>query len=437
LRVNGKWVLQQRNGNCFMRGGVEQLGGIVVREVSMIEAVIVSAVRTPVGRAYKGSLRATRPDDLAALAIKEALARVPGLDAKEVDDVILGCAMPEGEQGMNVARIAALRAGLPVETSAMTINRFCSSGLQAIALGAERIRGASADVILAGGTESMSLVPMGGNKISPNPWLVDHYPDAYINMGLGTENIARKFGITREQADAFSAESHKKALAAISAGNFKDETIPVEVNITAVSSNGNGASSKLKVAAKSATQTFVFHTDELPRADTSLEILAKLKPAFHLKGTVTAGNSSPMSDGAAACVIMSDSRAKALGLKPLARFVAYATAGCPPEEFGMGPVFAIPKALKLAGLSLGDISVIELNEAFAAQSLAVIQEAGLDAGRVNPNGGAIALGHPLGCTGAKLTATLIRDLQRKNARYGMVTMCIGGGMGAAGIFERV
>jgi len=403
----------------------------------MQEAVIVSAVRTPVGRAYKGSLRATRPDDLAALAIKEVLARVPAVDAKQIDDVILGCAMPEGEQGMNVARIAALRAGLPVETSAMTINRFCSSGLQAIALAAERIRGGSAEIIVAGGTESMSLVPMGGNKISPNPWLVDHYPDAYINMGLGTENIARKFGITREQADAFSADSHRKALAAIAAGNFKDETIAVEVKITSLPINGNGASSKSKSSPKSTTQTFLFDTDELPRADTSLEVLAKLKPAFHAKGTVTAGNSSPMSDGAAATVVMSDTRAKALGLKPLARFVAYATAGCPPEEFGIGPVFAIPKALKLAGLSLSDIAVIELNEAFAAQSLAVIQQAALDPARVNPNGGAIALGHPLGCTGAKLTATLIRDLQRKNARYGMVTMCIGGGMGAAGIFERL
>ncbi|HEX4543825.1 MAG TPA: acetyl-CoA C-acyltransferase [Candidatus Acidoferrum sp.] len=403
----------------------------------MTEAVLVSAVRTPVGRAYKGSLRATRPDDLAALAIKEALARVPGVDAKEIEDVILGCAMPEGEQGMNVARIAALRAGLPVETSAMTINRFCSSGLQAIALSAERIRSGSAEIIIAGGTESMSLVPMGGNKISPNPWLVDHYPDAYINMGLGTENIARKFGITREQADEFSANSHKKALAAIAAGNFKDETIAVEVKITSLpNGNGNGAA-KSKASSKPTTQTFSFESDELPRADTSLEVLAKLKPAFHAKGTVTAGNSSPMSDGAAAAVVMSESRANALGLKPLARFVAYATAGCPPEEFGIGPVFAIPKALKLAGLSLSDIAVIELNEAFAAQSLAVIQQAGLDAARVNPNGGAIALGHPLGCTGAKLTATLIRDLQRKNGRYGMVTMCIGGGMGAAGIFERL
>src|SRR5712692_3571401 len=409
---------------------------ISTREAIMPEAVIVSAVRTPVGRAYKGSLRTTRPDDLAALAIKEALARVPGLAANEIDDVILGCAMPEGEQGMNVARIAALRAGLPVETSAMTINRFCSSGLQAIALAAERIRSGSAEVIVAGGTESMSMVPMGGNKISPNPWLVDHYPDAYISMGLGTEGIARKFGITREQADEFSLNSHKKALAAIAACHFKDETIPVEVKITSVP-NGNGASSQSKSAPKPVTQTMTFSVDEGPRADTSLEALAKLKPAFHVKGTVTAGNSSQMSDGAAATVVMSDARAKSLGVKPLARFVAYATAGVLPEEFGIGPVAAIPKALKLAGLKLGDIGVFELNEAFAAQSLAVIKQAGLDPSRVNPNGGAIALGHPLGCTGAKLTATILRELQRRNARYGMVTMCIGGGMGAAGIFERL
>jgi acetyl-CoA acyltransferase len=407
----------------------------------MPEAVIVSSVRTPVGKAFKGSLRATRPDDLAALAIKEALARVPGLDAKEIDDVILGCAMPEGEQGMNVARIAALRAGLPIETSAMTVNRFCSSGLQAIAIAAERIRGGSAQVIVAGGTESMTMVPMGGNKVSPNPWLVDHSPDTYINMGLGTEHIARKYGITREQADQFSVESHKKALAAIAAGKFKEETVPVEVKITAVANgNGNvsGASSgnlKAKAAPKATTQTFTFDTDEGPRADTSLEALAKLKPAFHVKGTVTAGNSSQMSDGAAAAVVMSEERAKALGLKPLARFVAYATAGVLPEEFGIGPVAAIPKALKIAGLSLNDVAVFELNEAFAAQSLAVIQQAGLDPSRVNPNGGAIALGHPLGCTGAKLTATILRELQRRNARYGMVTMCIGGGMGAAGILE--
>jgi acetyl-CoA acyltransferase len=405
----------------------------------MPEAVIVSSVRTPVGKAFKGSLRATRPDDLAALAIKEALGRVPGLDAKEIDDVILGCAMPEGEQGMNVARIAALRAGLPIETSAMTVNRFCSSGLQAIAIAAERIRAGSAQAIVAGGTESMTMVPMGGNKVSPNPWLVDHNPDAYINMGLGTENIARKFGITREQADQFSVDSHKKALAAIAAGNFKEETVPVEVKMTSLP-NGNGASAgsaKAKSAPKPTTQIFTFETDEGPRTDTSLEALAKLKPAFHVKGTVTAGNSSQMSDGAAATVVMSDERAKSLGLKPLARFVAYATAGVLPEEFGIGPVAAIPKALKLAGLTLNDIAVFELNEAFAAQSLAVIQQAGLDPSRVNPNGGAIALGHPLGCTGAKLTATILRELQRRNGRYGMVTMCIGGGMGAAGIFERL
>jgi acetyl-CoA acyltransferase len=401
----------------------------------MPEAVIVSAVRTPVGRAYKGTLRSTRPDDLAALVISEAIARVPGLAAGEVDDVILGCAMPEGEQGMNVARIAALRAGLPVETSAMTINRFCSSGLQAIALAADRVRGGGAEVIVAGGTESMSMVPMGGNKISPNPWLVDHYPDAYINMGLGTENIARKFGISREEADQFAMASHQKAIAAIAAGKFKDETLPVEVKNTFLPPNGNGSASAK--AQKPSTQTVSFDTDELPRADTSLEILAKLKPAFHVKGCVTAGNSSPMSDGAAAVVVMSDARAKALGIKPLARFLAYATAGCLPEEFGIGPVNAIPKALKLAGLTLGDISVIELNEAFAAQSLAVIKQAGLDASKVNPNGGAIALGHPLGCTGAKLTASILRELQRRNARYGMVTMCIGGGMGAAGIIERL
>jgi acetyl-CoA acyltransferase len=402
----------------------------------MPEAVIVSAVRTPVGRAYKGTLRASRPDDLAALVISEAIARVPGLAAGEVDDVILGCAMPEGEQGMNVARIAALRAGLPVETSAMTINRFCSSGLQAIALAADRVRGGGAEVIVAGGTESMSMVPMGGNKISPNPWLVDHYPDAYINMGLGTENIARKFGISREEADQFAMASHQKAIAAIAAGKFKDETLPVEVKNTFLPANGNGTPANGKPQ-KPSTQSVSFDTDELPRADTSLEILAKLKPAFHIQGCVTAGNSSPMSDGAAAVVVMSDARAKALGIKPLARFVAYATAGCLPEEFGIGPVNAIPKALKLAGLTLADISVIELNEAFAAQSLAVIQQAGLDAGKVNPNGGAIALGHPLGCTGAKLTASILRELQRRNARYGMVTMCIGGGMGAAGIIERL
>jgi acetyl-CoA acyltransferase len=403
----------------------------------MSEAFIVSSVRTPVGRAGKGSLRSTRPDDLAAVAIRAAIARVPGLDPREIDDVILGCAMPEGEQGMNVARIASLRAGLPVECSAMTINRFCSSGLQAIALAAERIRSGAADVIIAGGTESMSMVPMGGNKVSPNPWLVDNSPDTYISMGLGTEGIARKYGITREQADQFSLASHQKALAAIAAGKFKEEITPVEVSITSwPNGNGDGAP-RPKTTPKPSTQSFVFETDEGPRADTSLDALAKLKPAFHVKGTVTAGNSSQMSDGAAAAVVMSEARAKSLGLKPLARFVSYATAGCLPEEFGIGPVNAIPKALKLAGLKLEDVAVIELNEAFAAQSLAVIQLAGLDPSRVNPNGGAVALGHPLGCTGAKLTASILRELSRRNARFGLVTMCIGGGMGAAGILERL
>src|SRR5690348_6250385 len=393
----------------------------------MGEALIVSSLRTPVGKAGKGSLRATRPDDLAALVIKEAIARVTGLDPKEIDDVILGCAMPEGEQGMNVARIAALRAGLPVDISAMTINRFCSWGLQAIALAAERIRSGAADVIVAGGPEPMSLVPMRGNKISPNPCLMDNYPDAHLRMGLTAENLAKKYAITREQADEFSYQSHQKALAAIAMGNFKDEVVPLEVSITAVdNSNGN----------KPKTTKVKFDTDEGPRADTSMEALAKLKPAFHAHGTVTAGNSSQMSDGAAAAVVMSAERARTLGVKPLARFVSFATAGCPPEEMGVGPVFAIPKALKLASLKLDQIDVIELNEAFATQSLTVIKLAGLDAKRVNPNGGAVALGHPLGCTGAKLTATILRELARRKARYGMVTMCIGGGMGAAGIFER-
>ena len=391
----------------------------------MREAVIVSSVRTPIGRAFKGTLRATRPDELAAVAIKGALDRVPQLDPKEIEDVILGCAMPEAEQGMNVARIASLRAGLPVEASAITINRFCSSGLQAIANAAERIMAGAAEVMVAGGTESMSMIPMGGNKISPNPWLVEHYPDAYLSMGLTAERLAKRFSITREAADEFSLRSHQKAMAAIQAGKFDDETVPVPVSFT----TPNGSKPK--------RQDIVFKVDEGPRADTSLEALASLKPAFHVKGTVTAGNSSQMSDGAAAAVVMSAERARALGIKPLARFVAFATAGYKPEEMGLGPVYAIPKALKLAGLKLSEIDVIELNEAFAAQSLAVIQEAGLDPERVNPNGGAVALGHPLGCTGAKLTATLIREMKRRNAKYGLVTMCVGGGMGAAGIFENL
>src|SRR5713101_7075573 len=391
----------------------------------MREVVIVSSVRTPVGRAFKGTLRATRPDELAAVAITGALERVPQVDTKEIEDVILGCATPEAEQGMNVARIASLRAGLPVEVSAVTINRFCSSGLQAIAMAAERIMAGGADVMVAGGTESMSMIPMGGNKISPNPWLVDHYPDAYLSMGLTAERLALRFGITREQCDAFSLRSHQKALAAIAAGKFEEETVAVPVSFT----TPNGSKPK--------RQENSFKVDEGPRADTSIEALGALKAAFHVKGVTTAGNSSQMSDGAAAAVVMSAERAKALGIAPLARYVAFATAGYKPEEMGLGPVFAIPKALKLAGLKLSDIDVIELNEAFAAQSLAVIREAGLDLERVNPNGGAIALGHPLGCTGAKLTASVIRELRRRKGRYGMVTMCVGGGMGAAGIFENL
>ena len=400
----------------------------------MREAVIVSSVRTAVGKAPKGTLRATRPDDLGAAAIKEALARAKGLDAAEIEDVIIGCATPEAEQGMNVARIAALRAGVPVTVSAMTINRFCSSGLQAIALAAERIMAGQGDVAIAGGAESMSMVPMGGHKISPNPWLMDHYPDAYLNMGLTAENLAKKYGFTREQADEFSLASHRKALAAIAAGKFKDEIVPIEVNYTLVENGGNGASGAS--ATKTKSQKVTFDTDEGPRADTSMEALGKLKPVFHAHGVVTAGNSSQMSDAAAAAVVMSGERARALGLKPLVRFVAFATAGCPPEEMGVGPVYAIPKALKIAGLTLDQIDVIELNEAFAAQALTVIKLAGLDPGRVNVNGGAVALGHPLGCTGAKLTATILREMERRKSRYGLVTMCIGGGMGAAGIFER-
>lgn len=391
----------------------------------MQDAVIVSSVRTAVGKSSKGTLRVTRPDDMAAVAIKGALDRVPQVDKREIEDVIIGCATPEAEQGMNVARIAALRAGLPVECSAMTINRFCSSGLQAIALGAERIMVGGADIIVAGGTESMSMIPMGGHKVSANPWLVGNYPDAYLSMGLTAERLAKRFGISREQADEFSLNSHKKAIAAIQAGKFDDEIVPVPVSFT----TPNGSKPK--------RTEIVFKVDEGPRADTSVEALASLRPAFHAKGTVTAGNSSQTSDGAAAAVIMSADKAKQLGLKPLVRFVSFATAGYLPEEMGLGPVFAIPKALKIAGLKLENIDVIELNEAFAAQALSVIKEAGLDPAKVNPNGGAVALGHPLGCTGAKLTATIIRELKRRNGKYGIVTMCIGGGMGAAGIFENL
>jgi acetyl-CoA acyltransferase len=392
----------------------------------MRDAVIVSAVRTAVGKAPKGTLRTTRPDEMGATVIKEALARVPGLEASEVEDVIMGCAMPEAEQGMNVARAAAIRAGLPVETSAMTINRFCSSGLQSIAMAADRIKSGGGEVILAGGLETMSMIPMGGHIIRPNPYLVDHYPDFYLSMGLATENVARKFEVTREEQDEFALRSHTRAAAALDADKFKDEVVPLHIVLEELDEKG-----------KKQRREVVFDKDEGVRRDTSAEGLAKLKPAFHVKGTITAGNASQMSDGAAAAIVMSEARARSLGVKPMARFVAYATAGCPPEEMGIGPVFAIPKVLQLAGLTLNDIDVIELNEAFAAQSIAVIKTLELDPDKVNVNGGAIALGHPLGCTGAKLTASILRELERRNGRYGMVTMCVGGGMGAAGILERL
>jgi acetyl-CoA acyltransferase len=392
----------------------------------MKEALIVCVARTAVGKAPRGTLRNTRPDEMAAAAICEVLRRAPGLGSNEVEDVILGCAMPEAEQGNNVARVASLRAGLPVSTSAMTINRFCSSGLQAIAVASERIMAGFAEVVVAGGTETMSMIPMGGYHFAPNPYLIEHYPDSYLNMGLTAENLARKYTITRQRQDEFALRSHQRALAAIAEGRFKDEIVPLEV--VEVSPNGKD---------KPQTRQFRFDTDEGPRGDTSLDALAKLKPAFHAHGTVTAGNASQMSDGAAAALVMSAEKARTLGLKPLARFVSFATAGCLPEEMGIGPVYAIPKALKLAGLNLSSIDVIELNEAFAAQALSVIDLAQLDPERVNVNGGAIALGHPLGCTGAKLTATLLGELKRRNAKYGMVTMCVGGGMGAAGIFENL
>ena len=392
----------------------------------MKEAVIVSAVRTAVGKAPKGTLRDTRPDDMGAAAIKEAIARVAGLEASEVDDVIMGCAMPEAEQGMNVARAAAIRAGLPVETSAMTINRFCSSGLQTIAMASDRIRTNGAHVIVAGGLESMSMIPMGGHIIRPNPTLMDTYPDFYLSMGLATENVARKYEVSREEQDAFALQSHQRAVAALDADKFKDETVPLTVAVEELDGKG-----------KKQRREITFDKDEGPRRDSTAAALANLKPAFQMKGTITAGNSSQMSDGAAAVIVMSEDRAKELGAKPLARLVAYATAGCPPEEMGIGPVYAIPKALKMAGLTLDDIAVIELNEAFAAQSLAVIKTLELNPAKVNVNGGAIALGHPLGCTGAKLTASILRELERRDARYGMVTMCVGGGMGAAGIIERL
>jgi acetyl-CoA acyltransferase len=385
----------------------------------MQDAVIVSAVRTAVGKAPNGTLRTVRPDEMAAAAIGEALRRAPGMQASEVDDVILGCAMPEGEQGLNVARIASLRAGIPVEAAAVTVNRFCSSGLQSIAYAAERIMCGFSRAIVAGGTESMSMVPMGGNKVSPNPALVDSYPDVYLSTGLVAENHARESRISREEQDAFALRSHQRAVAAIESGRFTDEVVPLTFKVM------NGS-----------IQTVTFARDEGPRRDTSAEALAKLRPAFHASGTVTAGNSSQTSDGAAAVVVASADFAKEHGLTPLGRFVAFATAGVEPERFGIGPVPAIRKVLKLAGLSLDQIDLIELNEAFAAQVLACLRELPIDPEKLNVNGGAIALGHPLGCTGAKLTTTLLYEMRRRNARYGMVTMCVGGGMGAAGIFER-
>jgi acetyl-CoA acyltransferase len=379
----------------------------------MNEPVVVASVRTAVGKAGKGTLWQTRPDDMAAEAIKGALARVPGLKPEEVGDVVLGCAMPEAEQGMNVARIASLLAGIPHTAGAMTINRFCSSGLQAIALAHDAVAAGRATAAVAGGTESMSLIPMGGHRVAPNPSLLERYPDSYLGMGITAELVAKKYGVTREKADAFALASHQKALAAIEGGRFRDEIVPLAVD-------GKP-----------------FDTDEGPRRDTDLPTLAKLRPAFAADGTVTAGNSSQMSDGAAATVLVSSERARELGLKPMARLVTYAVAGVPPELMGIGPVEAIPKALAQAGLRLEDIDLVELNEAFACQALAVIEATGLDPAKVNVNGGAVALGHPLGCTGAKLTASLLSEMQRRKARYGLVTMCVGGGMGAAGIFERL
>jgi len=394
----------------------------------MRDAVIASAVRTPAGKAPKGALRNTRPDEMAAVAIQEALRRAPGIEASEIDDVILGCAMPEAEQGMNVARIASLRAGIPVESSAVTINRFCSSGLQAIAFAAERIMCGTANTIVAGGTESMSLVPMGGHKIAPNPELITNYPDVYLSTGLVAENHARESAVSRDEQDRFAYRSHQRALAAIDGGRFADETVPLSIKVIEPTS-GNGEPPTIR--------EIEFTTDEGPRRDTSVEALSKLRPVFHAAGSVTAGNSSQTSDGAAAVVVTSLDRARKLGLQPLARFVTFTTAGVKPEMFGIGPVPAMKKALALANLTMDDIDLVELNEAFASQSLACLREFPIDPDKLNVNGGAIALGHPLGCTGAKLTTTLLYELRRRKGRFGMVTMCVGGGMGAAGIFERL
>src|SRR5215813_11187753 len=393
----------------------------------MSDAVIISAVRTAVGKAPNGALRGTRPDDLAATVIAEALKRAPGIEPADVEDVIIGCAMPEAEQGLNVARIASLRAGIPVSASAVTVNRFCASGLQAIAYAAERVVSGGSSTIVAGGTESMSMVPLGGNKVSPNPTLVDAYPDVYLSTGLVAENHARESSISRADQDAFALRSHQRALAAIDAGRFVDEIVSVTAKLVD-STNGNG---------KPAERATAFVIDEGPRRDTSLEALGKLRAAFHAAGTVTAGNSSQTSDGASAVVVTSAERARERGVAPIARFVAYATAGVEPERFGLGPVPAIRKVLKLAGLTLDQMDLVELNEAFAAQVLACLKELLIDPEKLNVNGGAIALGHPLGCTGAKLTTTILHEMGRRKARYGLVTMCVGGGMGAAGILERL
>ncbi len=390
----------------------------------MRNAVIVSAARTAVGKAPKGTLRTTRPDELAAVVINAVIERA-GIDKHEVEDVVLGCAFPEAEQGMNMARIVALRAGMPVTTAGQTVNRFCSSGLQTIATAAQQIMAGMGDVIIAGGAESMSMVPMIGNKFTPNPYLASEYPGVYLGMGLTAENVARQYEIGREEQDAFALRSHQRAAAAQAAGKFDAEIVPFEVDVKV------GEGSEVKELRT------VFKQDEGVRHDTSLAALGKLRPAFAMKGTVTAGNSSQTSDGAAAVLIMSEEKAKALGLKPLARFVSFAVGGVPPEVMGIGPVAAVPKALKYAGMELKDIDLIELNEAFAAQGLAVMRELGMDADKVNVNGGAIALGHPLGCTGAKLTVQIIHELQRQGKETGLVTMCIGGGMGAAGIIQLV
>jgi acetyl-CoA acyltransferase len=390
----------------------------------MPEAVIVDCLRTAVAKAPRGALRDTRPDDLAATVIRALLEKHPEVSSEDVEDVILGCAMPEAESGSNMARIAGMLAGLPDSVTGITINRFCSSGLQAIALAANQIRSGNGHILIAGGSESMSMIPFAGNNPSPNPWLTEHRPEAYINMGLTAERVRQRWHIAREDADAFALRSHQNALAAQAAGKFNEEIVPVRVQATVL----NGG-------AKAQHYETIFDRDEGPRADTSVEALAKLKPVFMENGTVTAGNSSQTSDGAAAAIVMSDKKARQLGLKPVARLVSFATAGVPPEIMGIGPVVAIPKALAMARLTLNQIGLIELNEAFAAQALAVIRAAGLDMERVNVNGGALALGHPLGCTGAKLTATVLREMRRRNVRYGMVTMCVGGGQGAAGIFE--